>query len=174
MFQVCKITAALAWLVMAISFSSCGYSLVGRGSVLSPDIRSIHIPVFSNTTGEPDVETAVTRSIKDRFIQDGRLAVVGRDLADSTLSGTIEKYELRPLSYDEQNNVTSYAAHLKIQVVHTAADDGRVLSRRKVDTNEVYKVDASVSGSENQRMEALKRSAATAAESVLSLVVESF
>ncbi|MDH5509738.1 MAG: LPS assembly lipoprotein LptE [Nitrospinota bacterium] len=139
---------------------------------LPPDIRTITIPVFKNSTGEPDIENVVTRSVKDRFIQDGRLSVVD-SAADSVLYGVVAGYGLRPLSYDDQNNVTTYLAELNVSVIHKTAS-GHLLSRRRVDTKEVYKVDASLAGSESQRNEALKKSASTAAESILSLVVEAF
>jgi len=140
---------------------------------LPPDIRSIRIPVFSNQTQEPDIENIVTRSIKDRFIRDGRLSVVDSDTADSVLTGIVLRYNLRPLSYDTQNNVTSYLAELNIAVTHKTAS-GQVLSKRKVDTKEVYKVEQLVAQSEINRKVALLEAASTSAESILSLVVEAF
>jgi len=161
-------------LAALLSLACCGYSLVGRGTALPPDVRSIRIPVFANATGQPEVETVVTGRVKDKFIQDGRLSVVEGPAADSALHGVIEKYELKPLSYDSQNNVTQYLAEIVVSVTHSMADSGRVLARRKVDTKEVFKVDASVAGSESQRMAALNRAADAAAISILSLVVEAF
>ncbi|MDH5477106.1 MAG: LPS assembly lipoprotein LptE [Nitrospinota bacterium] len=140
---------------------------------LPPDVRSIRIPVFSNQTQEPDIENIVTRSIKDRFIRDGRLSVVDSDTADSVLTGIVLRYNLRPLSYDTQNNVTSYLAELNISVTHKTAS-GQVLSKRKVDTKEVYKVEQLVAQSEINRKVALLEAASTSAESILSLVVEAF
>ena len=153
---------------------SCGYSLVGRGSALPPDVRTIGIPVFKNVTDQPDLEQLATREVKNRFIQDGRLDVAPVGSADSVLLGVVEAYRLQPMSYDSQNNVTSYLVTMYISVKHQMRDGGRTLSQRTVSTNEIYKVTSSVAGAEGERLNALKKASATAAESILSLVVESF
>jgi hypothetical protein len=173
MFSYRKPLAALLVLI-AFGPSSCGYALVGRGTALPPDIRSIRIPVFDNASNEPGIENVVTREVKAMFIRDGRLEVVEGTGPDSALTGVIEKYELKPLAFDDRGSVTSYMAELRIMVVHRTPGAGRVLARRRVEFKEIFKVDASMAGSEGQRMAALSRSAAAAAESILSLVVESF
>jgi len=163
-----------AVLAIALQAASCGYALVGRGTALPPDVRSIRIPVFDNASAEPGIENVVTREVRAKFIQDGRMSVVDETGADSALTGVIEKYELKPLAYDGQGNVSSYMSELRVLVVHRTPGAGRVFARRRVDFREIYNVDASVSGSEGQRMAALNRTAGAAAESILSLVVESF
>ena len=72
-------------LVAVLLFAgACDYSLVGRGSSLPPNVANASIPVFENKTGEPDVDTIVTRVVKDEFINDGRLKIVESPSASSS------------------------------------------------------------------------------------------
>lgn len=157
----------------AAFLGGCGYALVGKGSALPPDIRSVSIPLFENRTGEPELDIVFTRVLRDEFIRDGRLKVA-ESSPDSTLRGAILAYTLRPLAYDERKVVTQYAVDLTVEVAHTAESDGRKLIRQRVQTTWQYDVDASVTESESQRAAASVEASRKAAETILSLVIESF
>lgn len=162
------------WLVFLFAAGACNYSLVGRGSSLPDDVRSVRIPIFKNSTGEPDIETIVTRVIKGEFIKDGRLKVDDSPSADSLLTGEIQSYTLKPLSYDINNNVTEYLVTLSIFLVHKNNHTGRTLQRRKVDTTWQYPVDPSITLAEGLRLDAIETAAFQSADTIISLIIESF
>lgn len=161
-------------LLFAFTAGACNYSLVGRGSSLPADVKSVRIPIFKNSTGEPDLETIVTRVIKEEFIKDGRLKVDDSSSSDSVLSGEIQSYTLRPLAYDVDNNVTEYSVVLSIFLVHTNNHTGKIMQRRKVKTTWQYKVDPSISVAESLRHDAIETAAIQSADSIISLIIESF
>ncbi|VAX25366.1 hypothetical protein MNBD_NITROSPINAE04-945 [hydrothermal vent metagenome] len=161
-------------LVFVFTAGACSYSLVGRGSSLPADVRSVNIPIFRNFTGEPDIETIVTRVIRGEFIKDGRLKVDDSSSSDSTLTGEIRSYTLKPLAYDQDNNVTEYLVTLSIFLVHKNNHTGKILQKRKVDTTWQYPVDPSISLAESLRQNAIETAAFQASDTIISLIIESF
>ena len=159
---------------IALFAGGCGYSLVGRGSALPPGIRSIHIPIFVNKTGEPDLDTIVTRAVKEGFIRDGRLKVLESSSADSALKGVIQTYGLRPLAYDADNNVTEYSVDITALITHTQRGVAKPLVRQVMQTKRRYQVDPLITEAERQRLAAIEAAAGNAAESIISIVIEAF
>lgn len=169
-----KKRVSILFLTFAFSISACGYALVGRGSSLPTNIRSIAIPQLENRTGEPNLDTIVTDIIRREFIKDGRLDVKNPSVADSVLKGVINSYLLSPLAYDASNNVTEYKVELTITLSHTSTRDKKVLMRQVVQNKWQFKVDPSITVAETSRMEATKEAAVKTAETVVTLVIESF
>ncbi len=164
----------LVLVTLALLVQSCGYTLAGRGSALPDDIHTVAIPMFGNRTGEPDIDTTITNSVRNRFIQDGRLKVTGAGSSDSELTGVISSYGLRPLAYDTNNNVTEYMVTLTADVTFRSVRADRSLFKQKVVTNERYSVDSSITATESQRLAAIRYASDRLAESIVSLVIEAF
>ncbi len=157
-----------------LSVGACSYSLVGRGGTLPSDIQSVRIPIFKNHTREPDLEIIVTRVIREEFIKDGRLKVDDSPSADSTLLGEIQLYKLRPLAYDKDNNVTEYSVDLNVFITHTNDHTGKTLQRQKLETTWQYRADPSITVAESLRLDAIETASTQVAETIISLVIESF
>jgi len=166
--------ASAALMALVVLTAACGYSLVGRGSVLPSHIQSVRIPVFTNKTAEPDLESIFTRVVKEEFIRDGRLKVVDSDAADSTIIGEIHSYILRPVAYDTNNNVSQYSVELLVSVAHVETRTEKKLLRQQVETKWQYNVDPSITIAESLRQDAIEKASQKAAESIISLVIESF
>lgn len=164
----------LYFMFLSFSLPACGYALVGKGSSLPADVKSVSIPLFENRTGEPDLDTIVTRVVKEHFIRDGRLKVESVGAADTKLSGVVESYNIRPLAYDEANNVTEYMVNMAVSVTHSYTRTGELLKKERINTNWRYVVDPSITVTESQRLDAIESAAENVAESVVSLVIESF
>jgi len=164
----------LVFLAIIAGASACGYSLVGRGSSLPVNIHSVQIPQFKNMTREPDLETIITRIVREEFIRDGRLKVIDTDAADSRLDGAILSYNFRPLTYDANNNVTDYSIEMVFMINHIETATNRKLLKQKVETKWQYKVDPSITVAEAQRLAAIEFAGSRASESILSLVLEAF
>ena len=79
-------------LIFVLPISSCGYHLAGYGSALPPHLRTIAIPVFKNSSSEPNIHRDATDEVRRAFITDGRLTVVGTRKADMILRGTLTNY----------------------------------------------------------------------------------
>jgi len=162
------------FLFVTFTVSACGYALVGRGTSLPSGVRSVSIPQFKDKTGEPNIDTIVTRAVKDEFIKDGRLKVKTGSSADSVLEGEINSYSLRPVAYDSNNNVTEYVITLGLLIIHKSKGAGKILKRQNVLTKWRYEVDPSITIAESLRVSAIEEAAVRAAESIVPLIVESF
>ncbi|MFO7775086.1 MAG: LptE family protein [Candidatus Hydrogenedentota bacterium] len=91
------VTAALA--------VGCGYT---TRSALDPDFQTIHVKPFQNRSQEYDFQAPLTNAVTRKFLHDGRLRVVGEDRADLVLEGAIVDYQLRGLTFDEDDNVSQF------------------------------------------------------------------
>jgi hypothetical protein len=161
-------------LLLLLLASSCGYSLVGRGSSLPQDIRTARIPVFVNNTDEPDLANIVTEVVRLQFIKDGRLKIVDTRAADSTIKGSITHYSQTPISYDADNNVTAYKVRLVFNILHTNENTGKKLVSSSVEANQQYDVDSSIIASETIKRDAITEAAEKASENLISLIIEAF
>jgi len=93
--------AALA----ALCLTGCaGYRL---GSTLPPGVASIHVPVFLNHSGEPQIDTAATRAAIEEFQRDGNLRLLSPDRADAILKVTLKSFKQEPVRYDQIENKTA-------------------------------------------------------------------
>ncbi|HJM83220.1 MAG TPA: LPS assembly lipoprotein LptE [Nitrospinota bacterium] len=163
-----------ALLLHTVSASSCGYSLVGRGSSLPPEIKTARIPIFINKTNQPDLVKIVTDVVRLEFIKDGRLKIVDANYADSTIGGTIKHYSQKPISFDADNNVTAYTVRLVLAVQFTNDNNGKKLLSSSVEAKKRYDVDQSLLASETIRRAAITDAATKASESLISIIVEAF
>ncbi|MBI4665813.1 MAG: LptE family protein [Nitrospinae bacterium] len=164
---------ALCVLALAL-VAGCGYALVGKGSALPQDVRSVSIPLFENKTGEPELDSIVTRAVKDEFIRDGRLKVDDSGAADTLLVGSIESYSLQPVAYSSDNVATEYIVSLDIQITHRYARREKTLTKQRVAITWRYVSQSAIAAAESQRLAATEDAAKRAAETLVSVVVEAF
>lgn len=122
------------WLipVAAVLLSGCtqmGYNL---GSMLPPEIKTVHVPTVVNNTDEPTVEIEVTRAVIEALQLDGSLKIAGRQDADSVLRIVLTDYRIVPVAYQRTgaNTTTTqeYRIFLTAGMVLTRASDGSVLA----------------------------------------------
>jgi hypothetical protein len=103
-----------------------GYQL---GSQLPRDIRSVFVPTVVNTSGEPFVETEVTRALMEQIQIDGSLKIRAADVADAVLEVTVIKYDLQPIAFNRQQGAQAeeYRVVLTASVLMTRRVSGDVI-----------------------------------------------
>ena len=75
---------------MAVGVTGCGYSFVGAGSVLPPDVQNVYVPVVQNASTESTVSGALTDALQDEFERYGTLRVVdSASEADAVLQAKV-------------------------------------------------------------------------------------
>lgn len=67
----------------ALALPGCGYSLSGRGSFLPASIKTIGVPLFTNTTSLFEIEQRVTDKVRAELTGRGHWTVARR-LREST------------------------------------------------------------------------------------------
>jgi hypothetical protein len=86
--------------VWLISFTGCGYALVGRGTVVDPTIKKIGVPTFVNATGKPNLDLKITQRVIEELLRRGRFDVVQeRTGVDALVEGEILRYDAQPVGF---------------------------------------------------------------------------
>jgi hypothetical protein len=111
-------------LVAGALVSGCGYS---TQSSLPPEFQTIAVSPFYDQTPEYGLQAPLTNAITRKFIHDSRLEVVHPDQADLLLEGVILNYQLKGLTYDENDRVTQYLLVISAGVRLTDLRNGEVL-----------------------------------------------
>ena len=114
--------AALALLL--IFAEGCGYSM---SSSLDEKYQTIHVAAFKNQSREFDLQAPLTNAVIRKFLNDGRLRVVGPTEADLVVDGAILDYRLRGLSFDRNDDVTQFEMLVVARVQVTDSRTGDVL-----------------------------------------------
>ena len=165
---------ALYFLVVALLLSSCGYHLAGYGSTLPPHIRAISIPVFKNSSSEPNIQRDATDAIRRAFISDGRLKVTDTSKADLLMRGTLTNYQLRGVSFSSEDSAEEYIVRLGIQVEAYDRIKKRIIFSQKFTTQWDYRSTSSVVDSESEKYTALKEAYDDLADRLVSITIEQF
>jgi hypothetical protein len=162
--------------------SACGYTLVGRGTSLPSHINTISIPIFQNKSGEPNIEFEITNRIRDGFIEDGRLKMMGDGDSDLILNGEIIKYSLKPVAFDSKDNTTEYWVEIGVMIKledrrrpeQSEGGKNNVILQKELYTKWDYKVSQSVTETDIQRLEAIRQAGKKLAQEIVSIVIEGF
>jgi hypothetical protein len=80
--------------VCLFAFGCAGYRV---GPVTKRNFKSIAVPVFRNTTLQPQIEAQISNAVIQRLQQDGSLRIEPEPRADVVLKGSIVKYNRESL-----------------------------------------------------------------------------
>lgn len=106
----CYLTFALC----VLPCLSCGYRVAGRGDRLPPDIKTIAIPVFINSTRQFKIEQRVSAAITREFIERTKYQITTDPAAaDAILKGEIKDVRSGVIAFDQ---TTGRATTLQVQV----------------------------------------------------------
>ncbi len=102
-------------MLLTLSFSGCGYSLVGHGDFLPDDIQSIGVPAFINRTDRPELEQRITEELLRQLqVRSGRRTSAGREGVDAVLLGEVTSFRSLPVEFNPDGRART------IQVIVTA------------------------------------------------------
>jgi hypothetical protein len=157
-----------------IFFASCGYRVAGQTTGLPESVRTIAINVFENDSLEPNIESAVTRAVTQKFIDDGRLRVVPQGRADAVLTGTVQRYNLEALSFDRFNYVTEYRLGLEVSVTLQGRAESGIRLKKNVKAETFYRLGQSIVEAESARLKAIDTASGIIADNIVGLLLEGF
>ncbi|MCD4813600.1 hypothetical protein K8S19_07910 [bacterium] len=99
---------------MAILTGGCSDVAVRPGL---PDYMSkLNLPIFQNTTNQPDLGNEITQQLNQDFLVDGRMDLTDAEQANAILHGTIVQYLLDPLLLDVHNTPQQYKMRIIIRI----------------------------------------------------------
>lgn len=112
-----------------VGLGGCGYHTLGAATHLSPDVRTLSVPVFATRTDTYGTEAAMTNAVIREFTARTRFRVTpsaSKD-ADAVLHGTVLREVVSPLTYNSATQQSSSFLITIIVSVTLNARDGRVL-----------------------------------------------
>ena len=160
--------------IYCLFFSGCGYHLVGTGNALPPHIKTIHIPVFENTSSQPEIHRQLTSFVLQSFISDGRLKIVNKDEADLIVDATLSYYNLRNVAFSSQDLVSDIIIELEIDLKVTDQVKNEIFIKKKLKQQWDYKSTPDLADTETARLEALDQAYIDFGNRLVSLVIDQF
>lgn len=156
--------------------SGCGYALVGRGSNIPEDIKSVYIRPLENRTQRSQVEQELTRAVAEELVRRQRFSVVGSpEGADAELSGAVTGYGATPVTFDPSGRATEYEISMTAQITFKRIDTDKVIwSNDHYTFRQSYPITASETGYFDQEDEAIAEASTRFAETVVSDLLEGF
>jgi outer membrane lipopolysaccharide assembly protein LptE/RlpB len=102
---------------LALVLAGCGYALVGRGSNIPADVKSVYLQPLTNRTQRSQVEQSLTRAIADELVTRQRFAVVGSESeATAEILGAVTGFGVTPVTFDAQGRATAYEIAITAQI----------------------------------------------------------
>lgn len=105
----------LALLSAVLTFSSCGYRLVGGNVSKGLKGRELSLLSVKNLTGEYGIEQDLVRSLKDGLLANGVDLKMRDEKADYVIDVIIKSIQFLPLAYRKGINV-AYTYEYRIQI----------------------------------------------------------
>jgi hypothetical protein len=161
-------------LAIALLLNGCGYHLVGTGSSLPPHLKTLSIPVFSNSSSEPEIHRELTSNIIDSFITDGRLKIVRKGDSDMVMKGTLYYYDLRAVSFSSSDFVSDYIVELGVDVVVIDKINDQPYIKNKFKTKWDYRATSDIVDTESARLAALEEAYQELGNRLVSLLIDQF
>ena len=163
---------ALGLVLFALGLAGCGYSFRGN---LPDHIKTVAVPVFTNKTSEPAVETFLTSAVVEAYATNGRLRVVKPEQADAILDGEVVGYSVQSIAFDNQANVRVYRLIVTMNIKLRDVRRNSVLFEQQ---GRKEKADFQVLGAVSQTIGAEEGAVRTAARdiarSIVSLTIDRF
>jgi outer membrane lipopolysaccharide assembly protein LptE/RlpB len=159
------------------SVMGCGYTLVGRGSVLPEHIRSIQVPTFVNRTTRVELEQRLTQAVADELVSRGNLRLVSSEpQADAVLRGAIDGFGITPVAFNEQGRATRYqiSVSASIELIDRRNEDAVLWKNEHYRYTENYAVEAGSLDAFDQETRAIREIAVRFAESIVTSILEGF
>jgi hypothetical protein len=107
--------------------ASCGYHFTGEGPGPRPGLHRVAIPVFENSTSEPDLGSIFAGALRKEFITKGALQVVPLDQAEAIFRGRITSIYTSSVAHREAEQTIQTRLYVTLDIRCLDVRDGKVL-----------------------------------------------
>ena len=164
----------LSFSISCFLFSGCGYHLIGTGNSLPTHLKTISIPVFKNSSSQPEIHRELTSAVLEAFISDGRLKVAKKGNADLVMDATLVFYQKRNVSFGSQDLVSNIIVEVEIDLTITDQIKNKIFMKEKFKTQWDYKSTSDIAATERARLKALDLGFQDLGRRLVSLLIDQF
>jgi len=158
--------------LLALGLAGCGYSFRGN---LPDHIKTVAVPVFTNRTSEPAVESSLTSAVIDAYARNGRLRVVKPEEADAILDGEVVGYSVQSIAFDNQANVRVYRLLVTMNIkLRDVRRNSVLFEQQGLREKSDFQVQGAVSQTIGAEEGAVRAAATEIARSIVSLTIDRF
>jgi hypothetical protein len=116
------------WLIL-LAISGCGYTV---GAPFSPEIRSVHVPVFNSGSNRRFLEYQLTEAVQAQIRQRSHFRLVKEDEADTRLTGRIVDLRKSALGQTRNSDARELQVNLLVEVTWEDVRSGKILAQQSV------------------------------------------
>ncbi|MGE0639158.1 MAG: LPS assembly lipoprotein LptE [Thermoanaerobaculia bacterium] len=166
----------VAAVAAAVLMVGCGYALVGRGSTLPPEVKSVYLKPLENLTQRASVDQILTQALSSELVNRKSFSVVpDAASADAEISGAVTSFTLSPVSFDSEGRATQYEILIVARVKLTQKVPERELyANEGYQFRASYEVQASELGFQDRETPAIEATAKDFAETLVTDLLEGF
>ena len=161
-------------ILLTLFLNGCGYHLTGTGSTLPEHLKTLSIPVFTNSSSQPEIHRELTSAIINAFITDGRVKVVRKGQSDMVMKGNLIHYELKTLSFSANAFAGDYIVVLGVDVEVTDTVKNEPYLKQNLKTEWNYTATSDIVDTESARLVALEEAYRVLGNRLVSLLVNQF
>ncbi len=156
--------------------AGCGYKLAGRNQLLPPEVRTIGIPPFANSTRQPEIAQRITEAVTRTFVSRGGYRTVPSEQgADAVMTGEVTGYDVSPVNVGSDGRATRNEVVVTARVELKGSASEQVLFRSDHFVfKQQYDVTRSADEFIDREIVAIDQVAADFAESVVTSILEGF
>ena len=162
-------------MVMGLLFNVCGYHRAGLGKSLPPNIKTIAIPTFHNSSLEYRVEDRFTQAVMDEILRRGRSIRVtsNPEGADAVITGDIRRVHTTGTILDSQGRTRVWQITVSVSILIRDTRTRQILYQNpSLNFSNEYELSDDPKSFFNEANPALDRIARDFAQSVVSNIME--
>ncbi len=127
--QYCRIFARIGLIVVLFASAGCGYTV---GAPFSPEIRSVHVPIFKSASNRRFLEYQLTEAVQKQILSRSHFRLVKESDADTLLTGKIIDLRKNALGQTENSDARELQVNLQVEVTWVDIRTQKILMQKHV------------------------------------------
>jgi hypothetical protein len=121
--------ARIGLAIALLMSGGCGYTV---GAPFSPEIRSVHVPIFSSGSNRRFLEYQLTEAVQKQIQQRSHFRLVKESEADTRLTGRIIDLRKSALGQTRNSDARELQVNLMVEVTWEDVRSGEILRQQRV------------------------------------------
>lgn len=118
-----------ALILLLVLTAGCGYQV---GAPFSPEIRSVHVPIFKSNSNRRFIEYELTEAVQKQIQQRSHMRLVKEEDADTRLTGRIIDLKKSALGQTQNSDARELQINLQVEMTWEDLRTGKILAQQRV------------------------------------------